>query len=149
MNTNESIGPDPSALGRSSHLRILTVNFNTVRHFHEGPGGKSVKWATSSGEQCEAKFEHEKPELKPHVLNGERVEWINPTDQTCIIKFDEVECPTLPFEDGKREITIAPGTSVFSDVTKGKGRYPYLVDFVVPPTGTEGPNLGNPVIIVK
>ena len=151
MNTNEGNRPDPSRLGRSSHLRILTVNSNTVRHLREGDGGKPIKWTTSDGEQCEAKFEREKPELEPHVLNGERVEWINPTNQSCTIVFDKDECPDPPFEDGKRQFTIAPKQSVFSGVINAKigGRYRYLVDFAEPPADDDGGGMGDPVIIVK
>ena len=142
---------DLQVLGRSSHLRILTITSNVVRILREGPNGKLVKWTTPSGEQCEAEFQHEEPELDPQVLNGERVEWINPTNQPCTIEFDKDECPEPPFEDGKRQFTIAPGQSVFSSVIKGKlrGRYGYLVNFDAPPDSDGGGNRGNPVIIIR
>jgi len=148
---NLNPNPDPQALGRSSHLRILTVNSNTVRHLREGTDGKQITWTTSNGEQCEAKFQYEKPELEPQVLNGERVEWINPTNQTCTIVFDKDECPELPFEDGKRKFMIAPGKSVFSGVIKGKRdrRYAYLVNFTARPDNDDGGDKGNPVIIIR
>lgn len=143
--------PDPRGLGRISHLRILTVNLNTVRHLREGSDGRSITWTTSNGEQCEAKFQYEQPELEPRVLNGERVEWINPTDQPCTIVFDPDESTIPPFEDGKRQFMIGPGKSVFSSLIKGKigQRYSYLVNFAVPPNSDDDCNRGNPVIIVK
>ena len=148
--TNSSNAPDPGVLGRSSHLRILTVNLNTVRHPPEGPRGKLLVWSGPEGERYQAQFEHESPELKPEVLNGERVEWINLTNQPCTIVFDQTECKVSPFQDGTREFSIAPGRSVFSGVIRGKEntRFPYLVNFASPPE-TGGGNLGDPVIIIR
>ena len=151
---NQNIKPDPQALGRSSHLRILTVNSNTVRTPREGANGKVIRWTSSNGDECEAEFQYGKPELPPHVLNGEQVEWINPstTNQPCTIEFDKDECPEPPFADGKRLFTIAPGKSVFSGVIKGKldRRYTYLVNFAAPPDDDDGGgDMGNPEIIVR
>jgi hypothetical protein len=151
---NQNIKPDLQALGRSSHLRILTVNSNTVRTPREGGNGKVIRWTSPNGDECEVGFRFGEPELEPHVLNGERVEWINPptTNQPCTIEFDEDVCPVLPFVGGKRQFTIAPGRSVFSDVIYGKigGRYSYLVNFAAPPDDDDGGgNMGNPQIIVR
>ena len=148
---NDNAGPDPQRLGRTSHLRILTVNLNTVRHPQEGPTGTPIDWSRPNGEQHRAHFEYQKPELEPVVLNGERVEWINPTKQACTIAFDEDECPESPFEDGKRHFAILPGQSVLSGVIKGKmnKHYPYLVNFAAPTGDGDGGTRGNPVIIVK
>ena len=43
----DTSGPDASKLGRSSHLRILTVNVNTVRHPKEGSNGTEEFFAVS------------------------------------------------------------------------------------------------------
>jgi hypothetical protein len=145
---NASNEPEPG-VRRSSHLRILTVNLNTVRHPHEGPSGKRLVWSGPNGEQCEAQFEYESAELKPEVESGDRVEWINPTNQPCTIVFDETECRVSPFTDGSRQFSVAPGRSVFSGVISGKKgtRYPYLVNFAVVPDD-DGGDRGDPVIIV-
>ena len=129
----------------------MTENRHTVRHLREGPNGKLIKWMTLNGEQCEAKFQYEEPELEPVVLNGEQVEWINPTNQPCTLVFDKDESKESPFEHGQREFTIAPGHSVFSGMIKGKhgARYPYLVNFAQPPKDDDDDQLGNPVIIVR
>jgi hypothetical protein len=142
--------PDPSELGRNSHLRILTVNRNTVRHPKEGSKGTAVEWSGSKGEKYQAQFQYEEPDFQPQVLKGERVEWINLTNQPCTIVFDKTDCEQSPFQDGARQFTIAPGRSVFSGLIDGpKNRhYPYLVNFVVPPD-TQGGQLGDPEIIVK
>jgi hypothetical protein len=147
---NNATAPDPSELGRSSHLRILTINVNTVRYPQEGPTGTRAVWSGRNGEQHQAQFEYEKADLKPEVLNGEQVEWINLTKQPCTIVFAEDECPNSPFQDGTRKFDIASGQSVLSGVISGEknGRYPYLVSFVVPPDANGG-NLGDPVLIVR
>ena len=67
---NQNIKPDPRALGRSSHLRILTVNSNTVRTPREGGNGKVIRWTSSNGDECEAKFQYGKPEL-----DSARTQW--------------------------------------------------------------------------
>jgi hypothetical protein len=147
---NPTSAPDPQKLGRSSHLRILTVNFNTVRHPPEGPKGTLTRWIGPDG-QCEASFQFEERPLEPHVLNGERIEWINPTNQPCTVIFHKDEVPESPFEKGEREFTINPGQSVFSGVINGKigGRYRYLVNFAAPPDDDDDENRGDPVIIIK
>ena len=151
---NQSPTPDPRVLGRSSHLRILAVNSNNVLALSEVSEGTEITWTTSDGERCTAKVQYEKPEREAAVLNGERVEWINPltTKQPCTIEFDEDVCPVLPFVGGNRQFTIAPGRSVFSDVIAGKiGRsYGYLVNFAAPPDDDDGGSkMGNPEIIIR
>ena len=146
----DTSGPDASKLGRSSHLRILTVNVNTVRHPKEGSNGTFVEWSGPNGEKYQAQFQYEEPEFEPKVLNGERVEWINLTNQPCTIVFDPTDCTQSPFQGGGRQFTIAPGRSVFSGVVDGakNKHYPYLVNFEVPPDAGGG-ELGNPELIVR
>jgi hypothetical protein len=151
---NQNPTPDPQALGRNSHLRILAMNSNKVRALSEVSEGTEITWTTPGGKRCTAKVQDEKPEPEAEVLNGERVEWINPltTKQPCTIEFDEDLCPVPPFVGGKRQFTIAPGRSVFSDVIKGKigESYGYLVNFGAPPADDDGGgNMGNPVIIIR
>jgi hypothetical protein len=143
-----SSAPDPQRLGRSLHLRILVVNANTVRHLSEGPNGKPTSWTGPNGERCEARFQYEEPEREPGVLNGERVEWINPTNQPCTIIFDKDEVPEPPFEGGERRFMVPAHASVFSGIIRGKtgSRYRYLVNF--PPDADDG-GRGNPVIIIR
>jgi len=146
----EATAPILQRLGRSSHLRILAVNVDTVRQPQEGPTGTPLTWSGPNGEQFKATFERQRPQLEPGVLNGERVEWINPTNRTCTIEIHEVECRESPFEDGARKFTIAPGRSVLSGVIRGKldEHYRYTVKFDGP-LDDDGGERGDPVIIVK
>jgi hypothetical protein len=121
-----------------------------VRHPKEGSNGTTVKWSGPNGERYEAQFQYEEPDFEPRVLNGERVEWINLTNQPCTIIFDPAGGAKSPFKDGGRQFIIAPGRSVFSGVIDGakNKHYPYLVNFEVPPDA-QGGVLGSPEIIVK
>lgn len=149
--SNSGTAPDPQKLGRSSHLCIFVMNTNTVRCPPQRADGTATRWLRSNGEQCEALFKDGEPELEPLVLNGERVEWINPTNRACTVIFSKEEVPEFPFEDGEREFTLAPGHSVLSSVVKGKigTRYRYRVDFPEAPRAGDGGHRGNPVIIIR
>jgi hypothetical protein len=142
--------PDPTQLGRTSSLRILVMNTNTVCRPPEGPNGTLTEWQRPDGERCQANFQFEEPELEAAVLNGEQVEWINPTNQPCTVSFREEEVPQSPFEGGERSFSIAPHHSIFSGVIKGKKghRYGYIVKFEIPPDDGGGRS-GDPEIIIK